>query len=107
MRKTASAVAVALMAVTGGVLMAAPAQAAGSGIEGTAPSCVTLKQWRTGNTAHAKAVNTCSGTQRVRMIWAWAADGSCVSVPRGYEFTETRGAAAVPPRPKVSELRSC
>jgi hypothetical protein len=72
-----------------------------------APACVKLSQGRNGSTAWAEASNTCGYAVRVRMIWAWAGDGSCTSLSNGYYYRETRGAANVPPRPYVSELRSC
>ncbi|VVJ19280.1 Uncharacterised protein [Amycolatopsis camponoti] len=73
-----------------------------------APNCVGLAQGRNGSTAWAEATNNnCGYTVRVRMIWAWAGDGPCVSLPNNYYYRETRGAANIPPRPYVSELRSC
>lgn len=72
-----------------------------------APSCVGLEQGRDGSTAWAKATNRCGYTVRLRMIWAWAGDGSCTSLPNNWYLRETRGAANIPPRPYVSELRSC
>ncbi|MEC3981291.1 hypothetical protein [Amycolatopsis sp. H20-H5] len=68
---------------------------------------MTVSQHRDGNTAYATASNTCTHAVRVRMIWAFAADGGCTSLPKGYAYTESRGAAALPPRPKVSEMRNC
>lgn len=73
----------------------------------TAPSCVKLKQGRDGSTAWAEAKNECGRTVRFRMIWAWAGDGSCVSKANGTTHRETRGAANIPPRPYVDELRAC
>jgi hypothetical protein len=72
-----------------------------------APNCVGLSQGRNGSTAWAEATNGCGYTVRLRMIWAWAGDGSCVSLSNNYYHRETRGAANIPPRPYVSELRSC
>jgi hypothetical protein len=78
-----------------------------NGILALAPSCVHLQQGRNGSTAWANSQNTCSSTQRYRMIWAWAADGACVTVSSGGSHNETRGAANIPPRPSVTELRLC
>lgn len=72
-----------------------------------APGCVGLSQGRNGSTAWAEATNTCGYTVRLRMIWAWASDGSCTSLPDNWYHRETRGAANIPPRPYVSELRAC
>lgn len=77
----------------------------------TAPSCVNLTQSKqvirlAPDKIVATARNNCSGTQRFRMIWAFAADGSCQSVLPGGFFTETRG-IGFPPAPTVSELRKC
>jgi len=77
----------------------------------TAPSCVNLTQSKqvirlAPDKIVATATNRCSGTQRFRMIWAFAEDGYCQSVPRGGSFTEKRG-IGFPPAPKVSELRKC
>jgi hypothetical protein len=72
-----------------------------------APSCVELNQGRSGSTAWATATNRCGYTVRVRMIWAWASDGSCTTLYNNYYYRETRGAANIPPHPYVSELRSC
>ncbi|HEX6340428.1 hypothetical protein [Umezawaea sp.] len=94
--------------------LAAPAQAAEQAADdpsyslmASAPSCVELSQGRNGGTAWAEATNRCGYAVRVRMIWAWASDGACTSLPDRYYYRETRGAASVPPRPYVSELRSC
>lgn len=76
-----------------------------------APSCVSLVQSKrvirhAPDRIVATATNSCSGTQRFRMIWAFAADGYCQSIPpRGF-FTEERD-IGFPPAPKVSELRKC
>jgi hypothetical protein len=77
----------------------------------TAPSCVSLTQWKrvisgAPDRRVARATNGCKTTQRFRMIWAWAADGSCYSYPPGYEFTEERR-IGFPPEPYVNELRKC
>jgi hypothetical protein len=74
------------------------------GLFAVAPSCVKLNQGRNGNTAWAEATNQCGYTVRFRMIWAWAGDGACSSNTYRYE---TRGAASIPPRPYVDELRLC
>lgn len=77
----------------------------------TAPSCVNLEQWKqeiswAPDKKVARATNRCSGTQRFRMIWAWAADGSCHSIPPNGSLTEERGIGS-PPVPYVNELRKC
>lgn len=77
----------------------------------TAPSCVSLVQSkrvisRAPDRIVATATNSCSGTQRFRMIWAFAADGSCRSIPAGGAFTEERR-IGFSPAPYVSELRKC
>lgn len=77
----------------------------------TAPSCVNLAQSKrvirlAPDRIVATATNRCGGTQRFRMIWAWAADGSCRSIPAGGSFTEERR-IGFPPAPYVNELRKC
>ena len=77
----------------------------------TAPSCVNLQQSKqvirlAPDKKIARATNNCSGTQRFRMIWAWAADGSCKSVVPGGWVEESRG-IGFPPEPYVNELRKC
>ena len=116
--------AVAGAAVTGFAVLglAAPAQAAEQAaapggvvaaddpsysLMAVAPACVQLSQGRNGSTAWAEATNRCGYAVRVRMIWAWAGDGACTSLPNNYYYRETRGAANIPPHPYVSELRSC
>jgi len=111
----AAGVAVAGFAVLG---LAAPAQAAEPAASvavdnpsylllAPAPGCVGLAQGRSGSTAWAEATNRCGYTVRFRMIWAWAGDGACTSLPNNWYHRETRGAANIPPHPYVSELRSC
>lgn len=77
----------------------------------TAPSCVNLRQSKqvirlAPDKIVATATNNCSGTQRFRLIWAFAVDGSCISIPAGGSRTERRGILS-PPSPTVSELRKC
>ncbi len=77
----------------------------------TAPSCVNLTQSKVVRSGApdlkvARATNSCSGTQRFRMIWAWAADGSCQSVVPGGWIEESRG-IGFDPEPYVNELRKC
>ncbi len=77
----------------------------------TAPSCVELAHSKevislAPDKVVAKATNDCSGTQRFRMIWAWAGDGSCRSIGPGGSFTEKRPIGS-PPLPYVNELRKC
>ncbi len=115
-KMAAACVAAAGFAVLG---LAAPAQAAEPAASvvaadspsylllAPAPGCVGLSQGRNGSTAWAEATNRCGYTVRVRMIWAWAGDGACTTLPNNYYYRETRGAANIPPRPYVSELRSC
>ena len=70
-----------------------------------APSCVSLSQWETSTPVYSKAraYNGCSGTQRYRIIWAWADDTSCYSIgPGGYLDSSRLGKA-----PYVSEVRAC
>lgn len=76
-----------------------------------AASCVNLTQSKqvirlAPDKIVATAKNNCSGTQRFRMIWAFAADGSCISIRAGGSHTERRGILS-PPSPSVSELRKC
>jgi hypothetical protein len=77
----------------------------------TAPSCVKLTDWKVvisggADRKYAKATNDCTGSQRFRMIWAWAADGPCYTIPKGGTFTEYRR-IGFPPAPYVSELKKC
>jgi hypothetical protein len=73
-----------------------------------APSCVNLKQfWKDDNTVRAEATNTCGKTVRFRMIWAWAGDGACNSLPNGWYHWEEHDKSRFLPDPYVSELRAC
>jgi hypothetical protein len=74
----------------------------------SAPSCVHLRQWDEwrgwrGYRSWAQATNNCGYTVRLRMIWAWALDGSCTSLAPGWWRREWRTGGL----PYVSELRSC
>ncbi len=76
----------------------APAQAA------TAPSCVRLYQWDSGGRSYASAQNWgCGSTVRVRMIWAWASDGACVTLRNNEGYSEWKWGWP----PYVGELRTC
>ncbi|MBW4444969.1 MAG: hypothetical protein KME10_28030 [Plectolyngbya sp. WJT66-NPBG17] len=73
----------------------APAQAQ------AAPNCFTLSTWTSTNSAkvpglriirkHARIINGCGRTFRVKVIWAYAPDSSCKSIPAGGTF-ESRAA---------------
>ena len=67
-----------------------------------APSCIYLSYRTSGISVYAKVENQCKTTQRVRLIWSRAFDGSCVSLRSGYYYEERRGKQA-----SVSEIRGC
>ena len=103
-RMIASGVVVVCLSVVG---MGAPADAS------VAPSCVGLEQWNgwsiSGARSYARVSNWCTNSVRVRMIWAWAFDGSCHDVSgapwigSNHEYSESRGGVA----PYVSRLERC
>ena len=96
MRMMSRVLAVSLIATSiSGVAMTSAAQAA-------VPGCVTTSAYNSGIFHYVTAYNGCSSTQRFRMIWSNAVDGSCLSLAPGHSRTESRGQQAA-----VSELRSC
>ncbi|MDT0495106.1 hypothetical protein RM717_31920 [Streptomyces griseus] len=61
----------------------APAFAAGTGEVGTqaVPSCVGVEIFTHTFTREAVVMNNCSSSQRVKVLWAYAADSSCMIIP--------------------------
>ncbi|MEV4096123.1 hypothetical protein [Streptosporangium saharense] len=88
--------ALALFAVAGLSLAAAPAAQAQSAAQptgvtaqvlGNAPTCVTVWQ-KTGRiTKTGYARNDCKGTLNLKIVWAHGADGSCQTVRPGWTIS--------------------
>ncbi len=110
-RAAATAAAVTCLVILGtsapalakGVASAPSPKVATSVSYSLAPSCVYVSQWDSGGYSYARATNYCSYTVRVRMIWRWALDGSCVSLYPSYRYTEWRYGYA----PYVESLERC
>lgn len=97
------------LAVAAGVISMA---AAGISIvhAATAPGCVNVQNTSSGNTYRVRVTNKCGSTQRVKVIWAWAPDSSCVSLQSNYYFDDTGcsgKACSIPPKPRFDRLESC
>jgi hypothetical protein len=76
----------------------------------TAPGCVGVQNLSSGSTYKVRVTNKCGNTQRVKVIWAWAPDSSCVSLKNGYYFDSTGCSGSVcnvPPKPRFDRLESC
>lgn len=70
------------------------------------PSCVILTQGDTATDpvrSYANVRSFCTGTYRMRFIWAWTTDGGCFTLAPGDYHGESKPGRA----PYVSELRSC
>ncbi len=61
-----------------------------------APNCLSVSTWTSSVPAgvlnwhrvrkHARIINNCRRTVRVKVIWAYASDSSCKSIPAGRTF---------------------
>ncbi|MFC7979358.1 hypothetical protein ACFUT3_29515 [Streptomyces cinereoruber] len=64
----------------------APAMAAGTGEAGamaSPPSCVGVEIFTHTFSREALVLNNCSSSQRVKVLWAYAADSTCMVIPAG------------------------
>lgn len=66
------------------------------------PSCMNTVTWTSGLRRYVRVRNNCSTTQRVRIIWAFATDGACITYLRGRQVTAYRLRPAV-----FAGLRRC
>ncbi|MFI2752367.1 hypothetical protein ACGIF2_02905 [Cellulomonas sp. P22] len=82
--KALAALVATVGAMGSGVLVASTASAA------TAPDCMTVTTWSRDLDDYAKAYDGCGATKRIRMIWAFDADGNCASRASGNSYTESR-----------------
>lgn len=71
LRRRVAGAAIAFGIVLGSTVVAVPAQAA------PAPSCVQM--YTPGN--RVQVTNTCKYTVRVKVVWAFATDGACTTIP--------------------------
>jgi hypothetical protein len=74
---------------------ASPAAAATRSTTGTAPTCVAgwVNRGTLTQTGHAR--NDCGYRVRVKIIWAFGADGTCTTLDPGWEATSK---VAIEPR---------
>lgn len=87
-----AALGIAALLSGGALVFAAPAQAAGPVRTAASPACVDItdsgKEW---GFPFVKVKNNCSGTQRVKVLWAGAPDSSCNVLKPGKSFKDSTG----------------
>lgn len=75
-----------------GTTVAAQARAAGV----PAPSCVKVESGRTGDSSWVHVSNGCGETVRLKILWNYAYDTACFSVPDGRWLMSSRDEAFFP-----------
>lgn len=67
-----------------------------------APGCVKVHTYRHWGFPTAKVTNKCKTTQRVKVLWAFAEDSSCMTIKAGKSKTDGTGVQG-----RFDGLRKC
>ncbi len=84
-----------LLTIPAGASSAAPVREVVAAASRTAaPTCIAVKISRTKwGSPKATVKNNCSSTRRVKVVWQFAADSSCLIISKGKSKSDTTGLA--------------